>query len=423
MAEDGVINGSLKVTLVAAKGLKPVGSAAPSSLVRLRILNTCSTTGSVTVSQGQSSEVTPAVRKTTDPVFNQDFKFRIKDVENARLDVTLWDSDVSMTEEAGFLGEVMLNVGKLINYAGTGIQQTFTVRTAPGKDGNKEQNGQFAMKLLYNHDCDRSGQSLKPAMAWTPVQQCGLVALLCSIWNLFGDLCYIDFYLAHMTFEGFGTIDSVSRPGNLFSSHQNGPLQLAQAGGWIYPVWAFATTYPLYLGLCGAGWRCSSAPCALLAYGLCVVGGALHSGFLFSTILPQVLHHPQRLQGTMLKTRWKPMAGGSTCAAYMHAAQVLVMESYTFGYTPGPPAVMVASFWIAYVVATRKTRFPRWFIFFTPPVTAAWVTAVGFLLIPDPWGKYVVGALGTWIILVMNIATSCTLWNVKERKMYPFVDK
>ena len=39
MAEDGVINGSLKVTLVAAKGLKSVGSAAPSSLVRLRILN------------------------------------------------------------------------------------------------------------------------------------------------------------------------------------------------------------------------------------------------------------------------------------------------------------------------------------------------------------------------------------------------
>ena len=166
MAEDGVINGSLKVTLVAAKGLKPVGSAAPSSLVRLRILNTCSTTGSVTVSQGQSSEVTPAVRKTTDPVFNQDFKFRIKDVENARLDVTLWDSDVSMTEEAGFLGEVMLNVGKLINYAGTGIQQTFTVRTAPDKDGNTEQNGQFVMILLYDHD-RKSGSSQDPVVGCT----------------------------------------------------------------------------------------------------------------------------------------------------------------------------------------------------------------------------------------------------------------
>ena len=166
MAEDGVINGSLKVTLVAAKGLKPVGSAAPSSLVRLRILNTCSTTGSVTVSQGQSSEVTPAVRKTTDPVFNQDFKFRIKDVENARLDVTLWDSDVSITEEAGFLGEVLLNVGKLINYAGTGIQQTFTVRTAPDKDGNTEQNGQFVMILLYDHD-RKSGSSQDPVVGCT----------------------------------------------------------------------------------------------------------------------------------------------------------------------------------------------------------------------------------------------------------------
>ena len=166
MAEDGVINGSLKVTLVAAKGLKPVGSAAPSSLVRLRILNTCSTTGSVTVSQGQSSEVTPAVRKTTDPVFNQDFKFRIKDVKNARLDVTLWDSDVSITEEAGFLGEVLLNVGKLINYAGTGIQQTFTVRTAPDKDGNTEQNGQFVMILLYDHD-RKSGSSQDPVVGCT----------------------------------------------------------------------------------------------------------------------------------------------------------------------------------------------------------------------------------------------------------------
>ena len=168
MAEDGVINGSLKVTLVAAKGLKSVGSAAPSSLVRLRILNSdpLNPKAKPIVSQGQSSEVTSAVRKTTDPVFNQDFKFRIKDVKNARLDVTLWDSDVSITEEAGFLGEVLLNVGKLINYAGTGIQQTFTVRTAPDKNGNTEQNGQFIMILLYDHD-RKSGSSQDPVVGCT----------------------------------------------------------------------------------------------------------------------------------------------------------------------------------------------------------------------------------------------------------------
>ena len=251
------------------------------------------------------------------------------------------------------------------------------------------------------------------AMAWTLVQQCFLVSLFCGAWNLFGDLCYMDFYFAHMTFEGFGTIDSVSRPGNLINFNENWPLQLAQAGGWMYPAWAFATTYPLYVGLRGAGWWCSSAPCAVLAYGLCVVGGALHSGFVFSTILPQVLHNTRLLNAT---EEGKPMACSSTCAGRMQVAQAKVMDAYVFGYTPGPLAVMVASFWIAYVVATQETRFPRWFIFFTPLVTVAWVVAVGSLVIPDPWGKYFAGAFGTWIILVMNVATSCILWNVAEEE-------
>ena len=113
------------------------------------------------------------------------------------------------------------------------------------------------------------------------------------------------------------------------------------------------------------------------------------------------------------------MAGGSTCAAYMHAAQVLVMESYTFGYTPGPPAVMVASFWIAYVVATRETMFPRWFILCTPLVTVTWVAAVGFLLVPDPWGFYVVGSNGTWILFFVNLAASWILWDANDQDV-PF---
>lgn len=249
--------------------------------------------------------------------------------------------------------------------------------------------------------------------AWTPVQQCAFVALLCSIWNLFGDLCDIDFYLSHMSFEGFGTIDSASRPGNLFDFNESWPLRLAQAGGWMYPVWAFSTAYPLYVGLRGAGFWCSSAPCALLAYGLCVVGGALHSAFAFATILPQVLLTPQLLKAT----KWKPMAGSSTCAAYVHVAQAKVMESYVFGYTPGPLAVIAASAWIAYVVATRKTEFPRWFVLCTPLVTMSWVAAVGWLVMPDPWGIYFVGAFGTWIILVMNMATSYILWNVEDQDL------
>ena len=123
-------------------------------------------------------------------------------------------------------------------------------------------------------------------MAWTPIQLCGVASLLCSALNLFGDLCYIDFYIAEMTLEGFGRINSAARPGNLFNFNESWPLQLSAASGWMYPIWAAATAYPLYIGLRGAGsWRCSLAPCALLVYGLCVVGGALHSGFGFSTCL------------------------------------------------------------------------------------------------------------------------------------------
>lgn len=250
----------------------------------------------------------------------------------------------------------------------------------------------------------KSWHTSTQAMIRTPLQLCWLLCLLCGAWNLFADLCYIYFYLAHMTFEGFGTIDNTSRPGNLFNFDHKWPLLFAQVSGWMYPVWAVATTYPLYLGLHGAGWWYSWAPCALLAYGLCVVGGALHSGFSFTTNLPQLLHTPQ----------WEVLAGISICASYIHAAQAKVMESYVFGYTPGPPAVIVASLWITYVVATRETRLTKWFILFTPPMTVAWVVAVGFIVIPDPWGKYFVGAFGTWMILVMNMATSWILWNVNE---------
>ena len=201
-----------------------------------------------------------------------------------------------------------------------------------------------------------------------PIVRCGF--LLCSALNL-PVIVHIDFYIAEMSREGFGAINSVARPGNLFNFNESWPLQLSAASGWMYPIWAAATAYPLYIGLRGAGsWRCSLAPCALLVYGLCVVGGALHSGFGFSTILPQYLHSHRM---------------SSTCAGHLHAAQAKVMDAYVFGYTPGPLAVIVASAWIAYVVAARKTRFPRWFVLFTPIVTMAWV-AVGFLVLPDPWG-------------------------------------
>ena len=60
-----------------------------------------------------------------------------------------------------------------------------------------------------------------------------------------------------------------------------------------------------------------------------------------------------------------------------------------------------------------RMMFPRWFVLFTPIVTMAWV-AVGFLVLPDPWGMYFAGAFGTWILFVMNLASCAILWNVDE---------
>ena len=268
---------------------------------------------------------------------------------------------------------------------------------------------QSSKRLLSATSRQPSGPST--AMPWTTLQRCGVVGLLCSALNLFADLCFMDFYFAHFTFEGLGTIDRTSREGNLFDFDAAWPLQLAQASGWMYPVWALATAYPLYVGLHGAGWWCSVAPCATLAYGLCIVGGNLHSGFAFATILPQVLHTPHLLKAT----KWKPMAGSPACVEYMQAAQVKLMDAWVFGYTPGPQAVMLASVWIAYVVVTRETRFPRWFILFTPLVTVAWVVAVGLFVLPDPWGTYFAGTFGTWIIFFLNLATFCILWNANEQ--------
>ena len=127
-------------------------------------------------SQVQTSEVTPEVKTTVDPVFNQDFKFRVDDAPNSRLDVTLWDSDISTTGDEGFLGEVLLNIGKLMSYAGTAIQQTFTVRSMMGANGKTESCGQFVMILQYDHARKTSanvgavGISIKMPMPWSEVK-------------------------------------------------------------------------------------------------------------------------------------------------------------------------------------------------------------------------------------------------------------
>ena len=55
----------------------------------------------------QHSNQTPQTKGTCDPVYNQDFLFKVLDTKHARLDCVLYDSNISLTEDKGFLGEVM----------------------------------------------------------------------------------------------------------------------------------------------------------------------------------------------------------------------------------------------------------------------------------------------------------------------------
>ena len=89
-------------------------------------------------------------------------------------------------------------------------------------------------------------------------------------------------------------ISRTSQPGNLFNFDDENydPLWLymAQAGGWMYPMWAVSTALPLYIGLKDSGWWCSVGPCILMAYGMLILGGSLYAAFAFVTVLPTIYH-------------------------------------------------------------------------------------------------------------------------------------
>lgn len=249
------------------------------------------------------------------------------------------------------------------------------------------------------------------ASSWTFLQTCGVVGVFCAAWNLFGDLYFLDFYTAHLSDQEFAMVRDNMQQGFLFNFNNNNnngwAVFVAQSGGWMYPVWAFVTAVPLYMGLQGEYgvaidfWK-ALGPCTLMVYGLCVVGGSLHSAFAFLTVLPSVYHNP--------KNGWSDLAGNHEFSKFLVAAQTRIIQHIAVGCLPGYLACNVAGIWIAWVVHFSSTRFPKWFNLFNPIVTMIWIQVLGAML-PGPWGFYLVSCLGTWCLLVFNIGTIYCLWN------------
>ena len=179
------------------------------------------------------------------------------------------------------------------------------------------------------------------------------------------------------------------------NSHSS--ILFAQTAGWMYPIWGFVTSLQVYLGLRGLGFWSSAAPCMLMAYAFCVVGGSQHASWAFLTVLQQ-----------------SPLVGH--CGVdYLEDTQSRIWRHYIWGDLPGITSLMVSSAWIGIVVATQKSAFPRYFNLFNPLVTQSWVFALVYML-PAPWAGYVGGPFGTWIILGLNVATSYGLWDHFEEE-------
>jgi len=249
----------------------------------------------------------------------------------------------------------------------------------------------------------------------TLIQTCGAISLLCGLWNLYGDLYYLDFYTANLSMDEFAMVrPTMSKSGNIFSfdvANYN-PLWLyvAQAGGWMYPIWAASTALPLYVGLRDAGWWYSTVPCVLMVYGLCVIGGSLHSAFAFLTVLPGVYH-----QDSSGIDKWEKLVASPAFASFLDTSQSRICQHIMVGCLPGYLAVNLASAWIAYAVATKSKQaklFPKWLNAFSPFVTMAWISAASYLL-PELWDFYLVGCMGTWGVLVLNIGVTYVLRSEK----------
>lgn len=175
-------------------------------------------------------------------------------------------------------------------------------------------------------------------------------------------------------------------------------LYIAQAGGWMYPVWAVSTALPLYIGLEDAGFWGSTVPCALVAYGMCIMGGSLHSAFAFVTVIPTSYHY-------------SPADGDAGQLELLNHAQSKILEHIGIGSLVGYLSLNLAFAWIAIIVATRQNivKFPKWFNLFNPFVTMVWVSVSSYLFLPDTLSFYCICSMGTWVILFINIGTMVVL--------------
>uniref|UniRef100_A0A7S0TLK2 C2 domain-containing protein n=1 Tax=Hemiselmis andersenii TaxID=464988 RepID=A0A7S0TLK2_HEMAN len=157
-----VYSGKVHIKVVRADDLRQHLNRKPAPMAMLRV----SVAG---VAQQELMKTNP-MPNSTSPEWNQEFVLPVPDASQSQLECTIWDtSDPNPTEFSNFLGEVLLNLAKLIPYKGHYIEQVFFVKQ--GKTIKTEQQATGNLKLGLRLDISEQPRSPGAEQPRSPVAE------------------------------------------------------------------------------------------------------------------------------------------------------------------------------------------------------------------------------------------------------------
>lgn len=138
---------AVSVTLTAAGGLRLAAEGRPpSTIAQIRLLAKPAPSAPV------MTQMTERTSATCNPIFDESFVLAVSEAKNSQLEITLWDVETPQPTDgasSSFLGEVILNVGKLESLAGAEITQAFPLKTGKSIATSLEAKGTLQMTLKY----------------------------------------------------------------------------------------------------------------------------------------------------------------------------------------------------------------------------------------------------------------------------------
>ena len=141
MAEGGDAGANIMVRVLKADGVRMHNDKKPFVLAQLRI-----NVGGL----GEQPHRTTAIEGTSNE-WNQQFVLPVSQPPQSQLECTLWDdSDADAENNGNFLGEVILNLAKLVPYNGQYIEQVFDIKQGKTIVTPQKASGKLKLGLQIN---------------------------------------------------------------------------------------------------------------------------------------------------------------------------------------------------------------------------------------------------------------------------------